>query len=450
MTLQFPAKKSHYILDRILKLDAGGDKQPFGWLFRVIRVWVFTIDRFSADRCYLRASALTFYCALSIVPIGAMLFGIAKGFGLDNLLRKKLEENFSGHQEVLNWIIKFSESLLQNTRGEMIAGAGLLILFWTLIRVAGNIEESFNNVWRVKRARSIVRKLTDYLSMTLFCPAVILAAGSINVFLTAHIAVLAEDILPFSGVNIVLYHSLKLLPFVMACALFTFVYMFVPNIKVPLKAGICGGIVCGILFQALQSGYIFVQVALSKYNAVYGSFSALPLFLIWLQLSWLIVLFGAEMSYVANNLEACAFERENTITGDYIRKIFSARALQIIAKAFDAGAPPLDAREIAAGCKIPVPLASDILKKLAGAAVLRESCVRQAGPYSDERVVYQLALPPDKISLSELWTRMEDFGRDTIELENDAELWKIQNILGAFRSENEKSKANVTLAALSK
>jgi membrane protein len=419
-----------------------------GAVLRFIKILAFAVERFASDRGYLRASALTFYSALSIVPVAAMLFGIASGFGLDALLRKKFQESFHEHQEVVGWVIRFSESLLQNTRGEMIAGAGVIILFWTLIRVTGNIEESFNNIWRVKRARSFFRKLTDYLSMLLICPAVIILSSSINVYISAHVTVLANNIPIIGDIDFIIFHGLKIVPFLMASALFTFTYMFVPNTRVQWKAGLVGGLVCGALFQLLQSCYIFIQVALSKYNAIYGSFSALPLFLIWLQLSWIIVLFGAEISYVVQNFESCVFERDNEMPSGRLGRLLALRVMLAIVRAFRRGTGPLGSAEAAAACQIPPFAAAVILRNLTTAGLLCESTVRSES--GRERAVWQLVSPPETVTASAFLARLDDpRGESAAYCESaGAEAQRLCAVLDAFDSENGKSKANLTLDRL--
>jgi len=138
---------------------------PKYFLIRQLRIYLLAVKGFYEDRCQLRASALTFYSLLSVVPILAMAFGVAKGFGLDKLLEKELKSNLSGQQEVLEWLIDFANRMLENTKGTLVAGFGLVILFWSVMKVLGNIEMSFNDVWQIKKGRSWGRKFTDYLAI---------------------------------------------------------------------------------------------------------------------------------------------------------------------------------------------------------------------------------------------------------------------------------------------
>ena len=148
---------------------------PFGksFLIKQLRVIIITLRRFDEDKCFLRASSLTFYTLLSIVPVAAMLFGVAKGFGFEKLLRKELFERFPGdaQQEVMTKVIEFAESMLEATKGGLIAGIGLIVLFWSVIKVLSNIEASLNDIWEIKENRNWGRKFSDYLAVMIIKPA---------------------------------------------------------------------------------------------------------------------------------------------------------------------------------------------------------------------------------------------------------------------------------------
>ena len=126
------------------------------WI-RQMRILLLTIRRFNLDKCELRASALTYYSLLSIVPVVALAFAIAKGFGFDKILAQELMAKLQGHEETAKMIIGFAQALLENTKGGAIAGVGIVLLFWTVIKVLGNVEKSFNDIWGVKTARALGR-----------------------------------------------------------------------------------------------------------------------------------------------------------------------------------------------------------------------------------------------------------------------------------------------------
>jgi len=277
------------------------------WI-RAVRIGMLAIEGFQKDNCMFRASALTFYSLLSIVPVLAMAFGFAKGFGFEKSLERQLYERFQGQEEVFSQATNFANSLLENTKGGLIAGIGILLLFWTIIRVLGNIESAFNRIWRIKKARGIGRKISDYLSAMLICPVLFIVSSTATVVVTSLVRLVVEKISVLGTIGPAIFFILQWLPFAVMWILFTFVYLFMPNGKIQFKSGLFAGVVGGTLYQIFQNVYVAFQIGVAQYNAIYGSFAALPLFLVWLQVSWMIVLFGAEISYAHQNEQTFEFE----------------------------------------------------------------------------------------------------------------------------------------------
>jgi membrane protein len=244
-----------------------------------LKVFILSAQGFIKDNGALRASALTLYTLLSIVPIIAMCFGIAKGFGFEATLEQYLLEQ--EQDSLISQLLEMAKNMLESTKGGVVAGFGVALLFWTVLKVISNIEDSFNHIWKVKKARTLGRKLGDYLSLMLFAPILIVAANSINIF--------ALQLLSY-------------LPIIILWLLFSFIFIFMPNTQVTYKSGIFSGVITGTTYYIIQSVYIYLQVGVSSYNAIYGSFAALPLFLVWLQITWIIMLFGSELSYYHQNL----------------------------------------------------------------------------------------------------------------------------------------------------
>ena len=281
------------------------DDLPFGksFLIRQLRIIILAIRGYDEDRCLLRASSLTFYTLLSIVPVAAMFFGVAKGFGFERRLQEELFNRFPGQEEVLNQVISFSNSLLEQTRGGLIAGIGMLVLFWSVLKVLGHIEMALNDIWGLKESRSWGRKFSDYLSSMLIRPNLVLMSGSATVFITTQVTQITQKVELLGVISPLISFLLKFSPYVLIWALFTILYIIMPNTKVNFKAGLLGGVVAGTFYQIAQGAYISFQIGAAKYNAIYGSFAALPLFLMWLQISWWIVLFGAELSFANQNVD---------------------------------------------------------------------------------------------------------------------------------------------------
>ena len=298
----------HYITEDIWKSPTQKRHKVKSFFIKQLRVIVLAVKGFNEDKCTLQASAMTYFSALSIVPVIALIFAIARGFGFDQVLEKRLIESFQEQEEVLNWVMQFAHSMLESTKGGMIAGIGIVFLLWSVMKLLGNIENSFNDIWGIKKSRVFIRKFTDYISIFIFAPIFIILSSSATVFISTFIKKPSVELAIVDYATPFLELMVKFTPYMLIILLLTFVYTIMPNTKVKFKSALYAGVVAGITFQLLQWGYVNFQVGVSKYNAIYGSFAALPLFLVWLQLSWTIVMFGGELSFAAQNVGK--YERE--------------------------------------------------------------------------------------------------------------------------------------------
>lgn len=283
-------------------------------ILKTIAVIVVSIDQFIKDACSVSASALTFYSVLSFIPVVALAFGIARGFGVSKLLEEQLREQSFTNPDVANFIVNIANQALESTKGGLFTGIGIIILIWAVIRVLASAELTMNRIWGVKKGRTIVKKFTDYLSVMFIAPILLILVSSLNVFLSSNLQEMAADngLIGYAGS---LFNSLLgLLPYVLIWVLFIFLYMFMPTTPVKFRYAFWAGIIAGTVYQLLQWFYIKFQIGVSSYNAIYGSLAALPLLLVWLQLSWSIVLWGTELCYIFRNrhvLYHSAIDKEN-------------------------------------------------------------------------------------------------------------------------------------------
>ncbi|MBN1437082.1 MAG: YihY family inner membrane protein [Sedimentisphaerales bacterium] len=342
-------------------------------LIRQLRIILLAIKGFDEDKCRLRASALTYYTLLSIVPILAMMFGIAKGLGFESRIEAELMKRFEGQEEVLAWAMEFSRNLLANAQGGVIAGVGIALLFWAIVKVLGNIESSFNDIWGVQRGRSWGRKFSDYLSFMLICPVLLILSSSLTVYISSQVASATEEYRLLNAIGPFLSFLLSLLPYAVLWLAFTLGYMFMPNTRVRFRSALVAGIVAGTFFQVGQWSYIHFQIGVSRYGAIYGSFMALPLFLIWLQFSWLIVLIGAEISFAHQNADTIEYEPGSTSVNHSFRMLLSLAVTKQLVDRFCTGQSPCQASEISNQLDIPVRLVRQIMFDLSQAGVLSET-----------------------------------------------------------------------------
>jgi membrane protein len=406
-------------------------------LVRPLRILLLAARSFKADRCSLRASALTYYSILSIVPVFAMAFGIAKGFGLEEALKARLNVALSGHEEVATRVQDFARSLLENAQGGVLAGIGIVILIWTVLKVLSNIEKSFNEIWGVQEPRPLTRKFTDYLAVVLIGPILLVVSGSATVFFATRVEAMLGDVLVLGRL---VHLGLRLLPYCVGWALFTFVYIFMPNTRVRFVSALFGGIIAGTMYQILQWVYVTFQVGVTKYSAIYGSFAALPLFLVWLHTTWLIVLFGAELSFAQQNEETYEFEPDCLNASHHLRMLVAARITHMVVHRFVDGAAPADAREISRDLGVPIRLTKEMLHQLEEAGIL---CATKGDDGEDSG--YLPACDVQELTIARVLNALESSGSDTVPLIESRTLNKLEESLETFRRTIEESPANVPL-----
>ena len=272
----------------------------------VIRKVYLTVRFFTEKRVMTQASALTYSTLLAIVPILAVVFAIARGFGYNKYIELWFRDSLDSQPQVAEVVIGFVNSYLVHTQSGIFLGIGLLFMLYTVLMLVNNIEETFNQIWQVDNARPIIRSLTNYLAMFFLFPIIIIVSTGISIFMaTIEQKVDGIEVLG-PAVNLLLDYS----PYILLSLLFIWLYVYMPNTKVKLSCAIIPGILAGVAMQLLQLFYIYSQIWVTSYNAIYGSFAALPLFMLWLQISWTICLFGAQLTYTNQNLNRIGFNLE--------------------------------------------------------------------------------------------------------------------------------------------
>ncbi len=413
-------------------------------MFRTLKIIILAIKGFAEDHCQLRASALTFYSVFSIVPVAAMIFGIAKGFGVDQSLKSQLYERFAEHQAVLEKVFVFAESTLRDTRSGMVAGVGVVILFWTVIKLIGNIESSFNHIWGVKTDRPFFRKFSDYMSLVVICPILIIMAGSATVLISAQLNRVVDNVIILKAFGSPLTLTIiKLVPFFTAWILFSFIYGFMPNTRVSWRSALIAGIAAGTCYQLLQESYIIIQVALSRYNTIYGSFSALPLFLLWLQLSWLIVLFGAEISFAHQNIDTYESEINAAKINYSFKKKLIIQVATSVVQQFQSQSGMPDDIEVAQHCNLPIRQVRDILYTLHEAGIILKT-----EDYKANVIRYAPAIPPEKLTIQMVLEKIESCGDNFITAPDNEIFNKISKSMSGIAESARSSTDNRLLKEL--
>ncbi len=412
---------------------------------KVLRVLIISIKGYIEDKINLRASSLTFYSLLSIVPVFAMAFGIAKGFGLDQVLEDYLRKGFEGQQEVIEWSVSFARSYLKTVKSGIITGVSLIVLLYTIMMLLMNIEDSFNSLWKVKKSRNYTRKFADYLALMLITPILTILSSSVTVFITTYIKSFAEgaDILSF--ISPFIFMLIKLIPYFIIWILLTIIYIIMPNTKVDFLSALIAGIISGTAYQVTQAFYIYFQIGVSKYNAIYGSFAALPLFLIWLQLSWLIVLTGSKIAYAIQNSGKYEYGGNiNEISASF-KRLLSLSITRILVKNFHQGKKPMTTSQIADKLNTPANFIQHSIDELVACRILSET---KSPDYSNE-IAFQPAQDINKMTIGYVIDLLDHEGINDIRIAETNEIAALKQALSLFKEQIKNSDANHLLKDIS-
>lgn len=339
------------------------DNSVVRWAVNQYKLLFYTVQGLSAHGTMVRTAALTFYTLISLVPVAALVFAVLKGFGLADALVESLYSVVPQIPEVVDYVVAFAQKALARTQGGWVALFGLVTLFWAVIRVFGSIEDAFNNIWEVKSTRSAARKYSDYIAVVVVAPLLWIAATSIGSY--------ARQMLGVEG-SALLTAASRAVSMVVVWLMFTFIYVVIPNTKVRFAAALMAGIVAGTGFLLFQWGYVHLQKWMTSYNAIYGSFAALPLFLLWMQISWQILLFGGELSFAYQNRKRFDEERESLLADYDCRRKMMVAVMTLVVRAFRDGRGAVPLAEIREELELPSRILSNLLFTLVDAGMLNE------------------------------------------------------------------------------
>ncbi len=348
------------LLHKIKKLifhDIWEMQAPQGFskfLHRQLRIFFIAVKGFRDDKCLLRASALTYITMLSTVPLLAVAFSALKGFGVQNTIRDIALERVTGNlEEVVQQIALYVDNI--DVRALGMAGIGALIC--TAIMMLSHIEKTFNEIWGIKVGRTILRKISDYLSVIIISPLMMTIAISITA--SAQSKTVVKKMMEMG-----LSHLAYFLPFITAGIAFSFLYAFMPNTKVKARSAIVGGIWGGALWHIAQWCYINFQIGATRYNAIYGGFAQFPLFLMWVHLSWIIALLGAEISFAHQHVKTYKREQRIFALSARSQEMLSLQMLISIGEYFKNKREEWSAEKFSNRWNIPIRLVNELLFRL--------------------------------------------------------------------------------------
>ena len=397
-----------YDIWRITEQEISGIRRIYIFLVKTI---ILAFRDFKREDLQTKASALTFSTLLAIVPLLAVIVGIASGFGFRDTVRESVYSYFPGQTIELEKAFDFADKYLRMAQGGIIIGIGLALLLYTVINLISTVEGTFNSIWHVKNSRSWRRKITDYLALFIILPTMMTLSSGLSLFFTTIKNTWLNEFVFLTPIANTFLH---IAPYAITVLFFTALYVLIPNTKVRFLNALAAGVITGCAFQFFQYVYISGQIWVSKYNAIYGSFAALPLLLLWLQLSWLLCLFGAEITYASQNVKKFSFDRDSRNISRRYKDFLTLLITSLIIKRFEKGEKPYSADELSDENRIPIRLTTDILYLLTELGIILE--VRTD---TDERIVhFQPALDIHQISVGFLWRKIDEYGSESFKIDN--------------------------------
>jgi len=431
-----PSEILTYFTDTIFRRDLHEWNNPFvRWFVQQYRLLFYTARGLLEHGTIVRSAALTFYTLMSLVPIVAVVFAVVKGFGLADGLVDNLYGLFPNNPEIVDYLVGFAEKALARTRGGLVAAVALVTLFWAVIRVFASIESAFNNIWEVKVERSITRQYTDYIAVVMIVPILWIAANAVGGYV--------RDALPLDDRWFFGLLS-RLASMAVVWIMFSFLYMIIPNTRVRFGSALTAGIVAGTFFVLFQWGYLYLQRWMTSYNAIYGSFAALPLLLIWLQTSWQILLFGGELSFAYQNIARFGEERESLlISYDQRRKVMLAVML-VVVRHFREKSGALPADEIRQSLDLPTRIVNDVLYQLAQAGQL--IAVRNGD--GEREVAFAPAYDIAAMTVCGVLEAVERTGQNSVRLDASPESERIDREIERLKESARAARSNMKLIDL--
>jgi membrane protein len=342
--------------------------------YRVLQTIILVGRSFKDKALNVRANSLSFSLLFAFVPLVAGVFAIARGFGFEELIKERLSTSFLAEANIAPMIIEWVERYLETARDGLFLGIGLIVLIWAVYAFFNMLERSFNTIWNVKQSRSFGRRLTNYMVVLLLVPIMIILTSGISIFFnsTAALSPVWQAIEPIRRL------LLRLVPFVVASGVFTWIFIAIPNTKVRFLSAVIPGVLMGVLFQVVQMFSVYLVVFFTRMSVVYGAFSAIPLTLIWLHIACWLLLVGAELAFAIQNNEMFAYEKDLEAISRRYKDYVMLYLLFVIVRRFEKAEAPQTAHQMAEQNQLPIRLVQQLLSRLEEANIIRRVYIEQA------------------------------------------------------------------------
>ena len=335
-------------------------------LYRFLQTIILVARGFKDQVLVVRANSLSFALLFAFIPMLALIYAIARGFGFEETVQNIISSSFLAEANVAPVLLEWIERYLDTARGGLFLGIGLIVLIWAVYAFFNMLENSFNCIWNVKQSRSFARRMTNYVMTLLLVPVLVVVTSGISIFLnsTEILAPVLDGILPIRK------FMLRFLPFVATAGVFTWIFIAIPNTKVKFSSAIIPGILMGLLYQLVQALSMFLVVLFTRMSIVYGAFSAIPLVLIWLNITCWLLLIGSELAFAIQNNDLFAYEKDLKTMSRRYKDYVMLYLLSVIIRRFETGETPLTAQKMAVKNQLPIRLVQELLARLEEVAIV--------------------------------------------------------------------------------
>ena len=371
--------------------------------YRVLQTVILVARGFKNQALVVRANSLSFSLLFAFIPMLALIYAIAKGFGFEEMVSQQLAGSFLAEANVAPVLLEWVERYLETARGGLFVGIGLVVLIWAVYAFFNMLENSFNSIWNVKKTRSFARRMTNYVMTLLLVPILVVVTSGISIFLNST-EILASVL---SAIEPLRKFMLRFIPFVATSAVFTWIFMAIPSTQVKFSSAIIPGVLMGFLYQVVQALSMFLVVLFTRMSIVYGAFSAIPLVLIWLHITCWLLLIGAELAFAIQNNELFAYERDLETISPRYKDYVMLYLLSVIIHRFEQGEQPETAHEMATANQLPIRLVQQLLARLEETNIVRRVLSEQ-----EEDPAFVPAMDTHQITVEKVLGRVAAHGTE--------------------------------------
>ena len=342
-------------------------------LYRLLQTIILVGRGFKDQVLVVRANSLSFALLFAFIPMMALIYAIARGFGFEEVLKEIISGSFLAEANIAPVLLEWIERYLETAREGLFLGIGLIVLIWAVYAFFNMLENSFNSIWNVKKTRSFGRRLTNYVMTLLLVPILVVVTSGISIFLNS-----TEVLAPvLQAIEPIRKFMLRFIPFVATSAVFIWIFMAIPNTKVKFSSAIIPGVVMGLLYQVVQALSMFLVVLFARMSIVYGAFSVIPLVLIWLNITCWLLLIGAELAFAIQNNDLFAYERDIENMSRRYKDYVMLYLLSVIVRRFEQSTSPQTAKQMAEDNQLPIRLVQQLLSRLEETSIVRRVYVEK-------------------------------------------------------------------------